>query len=829
MKEVIHVATQQDVIKNFMAALDTTTLKGTAAVNAALQACSNFSTLQEFRNKIVSDCESAGDAQTFLREYCGIIIGNSDTGAITGSDTGNGLVKTAKTIVPESGDLQKFTGNEFTVGGLTVKLGNEGGSSAVKVRSFSNLSKQEKYIWQSFYSYWLENSLDLIGNSSGENFSFNDESSAVTKTLYFVFDNEDNGILAATWGGPSYAQKSANDLELHVNLNFYGTATGGDGIPASNQNYLDRTLAHELTHAVMRANIDYFDYLPAWLKEGMAELTHGVDDKRTSDLRTLAGNSTLLKRALMDLSASGVKSPAYSGGYLALRYLAKQAADTYTQNFSGSDADEQFETENDFVTIDGAGGDDTLGNGFYVSASYSATGGDSVYLRGGDGNDSLRNFGGNLVTLSGGKGNDTIQNSGSNVLFLYEAGDGDDFIQGFDETSTLSISGDIHSTQTEGANVIVTVGDGSVTLKGAASLTTLNIDGNSTIATYDNSSAAKITLASGIVIGDASARTTAIKITGNALDNSILGGSGKDTLYGKAGADYLSGNAGNDKLYGQAGNDYLEGGAGNDLLSGYSGNDTLWGGTGNDTLTGGAGKDVFIYSEGKDVITDYASGDKISIGAAISKSSVKGSDATFIIDSSTLTVKDGFGKELVFVDGDGTERTIVGGTYWATDATPSKATLAAWRELADASERTTAIRIVGNALDNSIVGGSGKDTLYGKDGNDILQGGAGADKLYGQTGDDTLWGGAGNDTLTGGDGFDLFIYSEGKDVITDFGDDDLLQITDTFSATYNSSTNTIAFKVGSTASALTLKNFTASTFNINGDDHTISGSTLAKK
>ena len=115
--------------------------------------------------------------------------------------------------------------------------------------------------------------------------------------------------------------------------------------------------------------------------------------------------------------------------------------------------------------------------------------------------------------------------------------------------------------------------------------------------------------------------------------------------------------------------------------------------------------------------------------------------------------------------------------------------------------------------------------------NDILEGGAGNDLLSGYTGNDTLWGGAGNDTLTGGAGVDTFIYNsgEGKDVITDFANDDLLQITGTFSGTYNQSANTIAFKVGSTASALTLKTFTATTFNVNGDNYHISGTKLVKK
>ena len=723
------MATQQEVIRKLMATLDTTGLKGIEALDAAIKACSNFSNFQDLKTKLVNDCKSVGNSETFLRDYCGIILNNDDTGAITGSDAGGGIVKTAKSIVPENGDLKNFTSDEFTIDGLNVKLGKGGGTGKVESRNFSNLSAQEKYIWQSLYSYWLKSGLKLVGESYGENFSFNDKSSAVTKTLYIIFDNTNDNILASTRGGTSNAKKSANDMELHINLKFYGAATGEDGIPDNDQSYLDRIIAHELTHAVMRANIDYFDYLPKWFKEGMAELTHGIDDKRTSDIQKLAGNSYSLQRIFSDVSISGVKAPSYSGGYIALRYLAKQASDTYIKNFIGTDADEQFETRNDFITI------------------------------------------------SGGKGNDTITNYGEKILINYAAGDGNDLIQGFNATSTLNISGGAYSTITNGSDLILKVGEGLITLENAVGLKTLNIDGEEDSSTMilNNSSSSKVTPGADIEVIDASNRTKAIKIVGNALDNSIFGGSGKDTLYGKNGNDYLFGDAGNDKLYGQ------------------NGNDTLYGGTGNDTLTGGKGNDLFICDSGNDIITDYATGDKISVNAEIAASSVVGSDATFTIGSNTLTVTNGKNKEIEFVEANGTTRTIIGGAYLSTDKTADKVTLTAkWREVADASTRTKAVNITGNAQNNSILGGSGKDTIYGKDGDDYLVGNAGADKLYGQNGNDTLWGGIGNDTLTGGAGADTFIYNsgEGKDVIADFGDDDLLQITGTFSATYNESKNT---------------------------------------
>ena len=123
-------------------------------------------------------------------------------------------------------------------------------------------------------------------------------------------------------------------------------------------------------------------------------------------------------------------------------------------------------------------------------------------------------------------------------------------------------------------------------------------------------------------------------------------------------------------------------------------------------------------------------------------------------------------------------------------------------------------KLTSNSLDNTLLDGNSKDTLYGKDDNDYLSGNAGADKLYGQKRNDTFWGGIDDDTLTDAKGADVLIYNseEKKDFIIDFADDDLFQITGTFSATYDSSANTIVFKVGSTTSAITLINFTSTSF-----------------
>lgn len=303
---------------------------------------------------------------------------------------------------------------------------------------------------------------------------------------------------------------------------------------------------------------------------------------------------------------------------------------------------------------------------------------------------------------------------------------------------------------------------------------------------------------------NASALKNGIIIVGNKLDNSIVGGSGNDSLVGG------------------------------------DGKDTLSGGKGNDSLTGGKGNDVFIYTAGNDVITDYATGDKISVGSAISKATLSGSDVIFTVGKNTLTVKKGKDKTLTLINSKGKEYTTVvsgGKDLTVTNSTKSPLIIDSDVKKVDASERTKAITITGNKLGNVILGGSKNDIIYGEGGNDSILGNAGADKLFGGFGDDTLKGGAGDDILTGGAGndslwgdagADTFIYhaGEGNDVIYGFDKNDTLTLDSMdFTATCKNKAVTLKFEEGS----VILQNYTASTFHINDDTYKISGGKFKKQ
>lgn len=116
-------STPQQVIRAFMHSLDETRLYGNSSVDEAIDYCTggtieNKTALIE---KFLSDLDAAGDYDTFLKDYCDIILDNDDTGAISGSDAGGGSTKTTESIVPESHAVS--TWGDPTPGGTTEIAG----------------------------------------------------------------------------------------------------------------------------------------------------------------------------------------------------------------------------------------------------------------------------------------------------------------------------------------------------------------------------------------------------------------------------------------------------------------------------------------------------------------------------------------------------------------------------------------------------------------------------------------------------------------------------------------------------------------------------------
>lgn len=174
----------------------------------------------------------------------------------------------------------------------------------------------EEHIIKALNTEWIQNTLDLIKQSFGTDFLSTDSSA---KDIYLQFYNQADGALAKAGGyGPS-GQK-ANEMVLLINMNYFESLDTKD---PSNVNgdvangTLDRTISHELTHAIMSSQIAGFKNLSGTLKEGIAEIVHGIDDQRELDPSHVDGTS-------INASGTGIES-LYTDGYMALRYMARQS------------------------------------------------------------------------------------------------------------------------------------------------------------------------------------------------------------------------------------------------------------------------------------------------------------------------------------------------------------------------------------------------------------------------------------------------------------------------------------------------------------------------
>ncbi len=204
-----------------------------------------------------------------------------------------------------------------------------------------------------------------------------------------------------------------------------------------------------------------------------------------------------------------------------------------------------------------------------------------------------------------------------------------------------------------------------------------------------------------------------------------------------AGTGVLVGTAGNDVIVGAGAADHIMGAGGDDTICGLGGRDIIDDGAGADYVSGGGAADVLnqpAAPDAGDVIDGGPGKDKVSYASRT--------------NSVYVTLDDD--------DDDG--------------ATGEGDTITATVEI-----------VLGGIDDDTLVGSSGNNRLYGNGGDDTLDGGAGNDYLTGSTGDDTLKGGAGNDRVLGGgddDTVDEGAGASGTDVVKGGGGSDTVSYAD---------------------------------------------------
>ncbi|MBQ7498568.1 MAG: hypothetical protein IJU00_12185 [Selenomonas sp.] len=247
--------------------------------------------------------------------------------------------------MPALGGSATFNGLTITWPSTLADIPDQtsGGTGAT-----ATVAAQQQVI-KALNSEWMASCLNLIADSFDMSF---EDSGATVRTINLEFENKSGSnnlaYVTSSLSGISRDNMTTDGLTLTFNMHYYSSLNDADvngkDTAVSGGGYLDRTLAHELTHAVMSANIKNFGDLPKYIKEGMAELVHGVDDTRRSGILELAdpANSSEFRKMLegeVDDIDGVTASSAYGGGFMLLRYMAKQSAGGNGALTTSSDGD----------------------------------------------------------------------------------------------------------------------------------------------------------------------------------------------------------------------------------------------------------------------------------------------------------------------------------------------------------------------------------------------------------------------------------------------------------------------------------------------------------
>ncbi|MBF9235025.1 calcium-binding protein [Microvirga alba] len=507
---------------------------------------------------------------------------------------------------------------------------------------------------------------------------------------------------------------------------------------------------------------------------GSSQFIEVLKSADTSAVR-LAGNglaNTLLGGGFDDTLDGGGGGDSLSGGAGNDTYIVHSAKDQIT-DLSGTDT----------VVV---GFDYTLAGGTGIEVLKAADGVSGIKLTGNtsantligsDGADVLDGNGGPDV-LRGGKGDDTYLLTGAGVTIEEAADGGNDTVIVFTAKADLSTFANVENlavaaSVTTGVELIgnseangLTGGVGDDTLRGGGGADTLSGGkGDDTYFVDDAKCAVVETMNGGggtdtvvasvdFTLGSSqfievlkSAGTSAVRLTGNGLANTLLGGGFDDTLDGGGGGDSLSGGAGNDTYIVHSAKDQITdlAGTADTVVVGFD--YTLAGGTGIEVLkaadgvsgiklTGNTSANTLIGSDGADVLEGGGGPDVLRGG--------KGDD-TYQLKSAGVTIEEA---------ADGGNDTVI--VYTA------KADLSGFanvENLTVAASVTTGVELIGNSEANGLTGGVGDDTLRGGGGADTLSGGKGDDTYFVDDAKyvvvETLNGGGGTDTVVASVDFTL--------------------------------------------------------------------------
>jgi Ca2+-binding RTX toxin-like protein len=287
----------------------------------------------------------------------------------------------------------------------------------------------------------------------------------------------------------------------------------------------------------------------------------------------------------------------------------------------------------------------------------------------------------------------------------------------------------------------------------------------------------------GVNAANLSANVTLLTIDGGTGNDNITGSQGNDTLLGGDGNDFIDGKQGNDVVHMGAGDDVFqwEPGDGSDTVEGDAGNDKMFffGSDQNENFDFSAnGSRVRLTRDVGNVTMDLNGVESIELrplGGAdnIVVNDLTGTDLTHIelaLRASTGGT-DGQADSITINGTQGADNIAVGGNVGGLQVSGLAATITIFDEDPTLDSLTVngqggndvidARSLRADAIQLTLNGGDGDDTIMGSDGNDVINGGRGNDVALMGPGDDTfVWNpGDGSDTVEGQGGQDTLQFN----------------------------------------------------------------------
>jgi Ca2+-binding RTX toxin-like protein len=615
----------------------------------------------------------------------------------------------------------------------------------------------------------------------------------------YVADSNSDVVMESAGAGTDLVQTAVASLSIATfanveNLTFTGTTgnftgTGNDGI-----NVITGGAGNDTLDGGAGADT---------LEGGLGDDTYIVDnasDKITEAAIAIAGAGT----DTVVSSVSYVLSRGNNVENLTLGYYNTYSGGVSTDSYSasmpgGAGANMLSATGNELAnTITGSLMGDRLYGGSNNDTLFGMRGNDT--LRGGAGNDMLVGGEGEDYLL-GGAGKDILRGDDGNDTLAGGMGEGADTVVGGADTLMGGAGADTYIV-TERRTVVT-----EFDLQGASGVWDLanNRDQNDQILSrvdYD--------ITNNLGIEELILTGMAVRATGNAQSNLLMGNIADNILLGAGGDDILLGDTsffdsmgfiGRDKnalkqgdnFYGVGGDDSLNGGDGADVLIGQGGSDILEGGAGADVMIGGMGSDTYFVDNASDkvyelMLTGHELGLAV-VGDEGKKFEISDFMSTYYVDYSDdqetpwRVTQQQFEKLGGVMSGVGVPLSMAGmavqaEAFWNPNQTSSfvsAATVnvspvltprtgtsisesingtASTLDFVDYALQTSSVKV--DLLAMTATGSSiGTDTLFSIE---AARGGSAADTLLGDAGANYFEGGAGNDTIDGGAGDDYVVY-----------------------------------------------------------------------